>query len=147
MQADCVNLLIKYYKEARRAIYLSNEDDEARTKRDNKNRASQLAETRLPSIRNMVVKSKSRGGTRCCMCFDPFSIHDVSIYVFFCCHAYHETCLMDSIDSISSKKKPAPPARDDLSYYNYDNGDDEDDENDDGEDARVRCILCTTAAG
>ncbi|KAL0460606.1 UNVERIFIED_CONTAM: Vacuolar protein sorting-associated protein 41 [Sesamum latifolium] len=33
LKADCVNLLIKYYKEARRAICLSNEEDESRTKR------------------------------------------------------------------------------------------------------------------
>ncbi|KAK6144309.1 hypothetical protein DH2020_021129 [Rehmannia glutinosa] len=115
LKADCVNLLIKYYKEARRAIYLSNEEDESRTKRDNKNKQSQLTE-RSMSIRNMEVKPKIRSGTRCCMCFDPFSIQDVSIYIFFCCHAYHETCLMDSIDSISSKKKPAASSnQDDLS--------------------------------
>ncbi|KAK4441239.1 Vacuolar protein sorting-associated protein 41 [Sesamum alatum] len=148
LKADCVNLLIKYYKEARRAICLSNEEDEFRTKRDNKNRSSQLAE-RSMSIRTMEVKSKVRGGTRCCMCFDPFSIHDVSIYVFFCCHAYHETCLMDSIDSIISKKKPAAPThtQDDLTYYQYDNSDEEDEDGDGNDDARVRCILCTTAAG
>ncbi|KAL0390596.1 UNVERIFIED_CONTAM: Vacuolar protein sorting-associated protein 41 [Sesamum calycinum] len=148
LKADCVNLLIKYYKEARRAICLSNEEEEFRTKRDNKNRSSQFAE-RSMSIRTMEVKSKVRGGTRCCMCFDPFAIHDVSIYVFFCCHAYHETCLMDSIDSIISKKKPAAPTRtqDDLSYYQYDDGDDEDEDEDGNDDARVRCILCTTAAG
>ncbi|KAL0460605.1 UNVERIFIED_CONTAM: Vacuolar protein sorting-associated protein 41 [Sesamum latifolium] len=87
----------------------------------------------------MEVKSKVRGGTRCCMCFDPFAIHDVSIYVFFCCHAYHETCLMDSIDSIISKKKPAAPThtQDDLSYYQYDNGDDEDEDEDGNDDARA----------
>ncbi|KAK6138139.1 hypothetical protein DH2020_028119 [Rehmannia glutinosa] len=59
LKADCVNLLIKYYKEARRAIYLSNEEDESRTKRDNKNRQSQLTE-RSMSIRNMEVKPKIR---------------------------------------------------------------------------------------
>ncbi|EYU36117.1 hypothetical protein ABFS82_14G237400 [Erythranthe guttata] len=148
LKADCVNLLIKYHKEAKRAIYLSNEEDGSRTKRD-ENGVSQLSE-RSTSIKNMEVKSKSRGGTRCCMCFDPFSIHDVSIYVFFCCHAYHETCLRDSIDSISSKKKKPTVAhpKEDLSYYNYDNGDNDDDDDDihDEDDARVRCILCTTAA-
>ncbi|KAG8371237.1 hypothetical protein BUALT_Bualt13G0066800 [Buddleja alternifolia] len=147
LKADCVNLLIKYYKEARHAIYLSNEEDESRSKRDNKNRASQFSERSL-SIKTMEVKSKIRGGTRCCMCFDPFSIQDDSIYVFFCCHAYHEMCLVDSINSISSKKKPAAKASnlDELSYYEYDNGDDEDEDEGDGDDERVRCILCTTAA-
>ncbi|XP_051120523.1 vacuolar protein sorting-associated protein 41 homolog [Andrographis paniculata] len=150
LKADCVNLLIKYYKEARRAMYLSNEEDESRSKRD-KSRAS-LSSERSLSVRNMEVKSKISAGTRCCMCFDPFNIHDVSIFVFFCCHAYHETCLMDSIISASSKKqKPAAPARDELSYYEYDNGDDDDDDeghnDEDDDDARIRCILCTTAAG
>ncbi|KAL3620142.1 Vacuolar protein sorting-associated protein 41 [Castilleja foliolosa] len=148
LKADCVNLLIKYYKEARRAIYLSNEDDESRTKPD-KSRQYQSTERSL-SIKNIEVKSKIRCGMRCCMCFDPFSIQDVSIYVFFCCHAYHETCLLDSIDSISSKRKPAAvPTKEDFSYYKYDDGDNDDDDvaagNDDG-DARLRCTLCTTAA-
>lgn len=148
LQADCVNLLIKCYKEARRAIYLSNEEDEPHNQSDNKSRQSQLVE-KSPSIRATQVKSKSKCGTRCCMCFDPFSIQDVSIYVFFCCHAYHETCLMDSIVSISSqKKKPAaPPPQGDLSYYSYDNGDDNDGDDDGDDDTRIRCILCTTAAG
>ncbi|XP_075513089.1 LOW QUALITY PROTEIN: vacuolar protein sorting-associated protein 41 homolog [Primulina tabacum] len=146
LKADCVNLLIKYYKEARRAIYLSNEEDESHTITDKK-QSFQLAE-RSPSIKSMEVKPKVRGGTRCCMCFDPFSIHNVSIYVFYCCHAYHETCLMDSINSLSgSKKKPAPaPTQDELSFYKYENDDDADDEEDE-DDALMRCILCTTAAG
>ncbi|GER55616.1 vacuolar protein sorting-associated protein, partial [Striga asiatica] len=132
LKADCVNLLIKYYKEARRAIYLSNEEDKSR---DNKKGQSQSTERSL-SIKGTDVKSRIKGGTRCCICFDPFSIQDVSIYVFFCCHAYHETCLMDSIDSISSKKKPevVGPTNGDLSYYEYDDGDDDDDDDDDVED-------------
>lgn len=95
----------------------------------------------------MKVKPKIRGGARCCMCFDPFSIHNVNIYVFFCCHAYHETCLIDSINSLSvSKKKPAPtPTQDELSFYKYENDDDAGEEEHD--DAQMRCILCTTAAG
>ncbi|CAA0813525.1 Vacuolar protein sorting-associated protein 41 homolog [Striga hermonthica] len=142
--ADCVNLLIKYYKEARRAIYLSNEEDESR---DDKKGQSQSTDRSL-SIKGTEVKSRIRGGTRCCICFDPFSIQDVSIYVFFCCHAYHETCLMDSIDTISSKKKPVVgPTNGDLSYYEYDDGDDNDDDYEgDGDDGRIRCTLCTTAA-
>ncbi|KAH6814682.1 vacuolar protein sorting 41 [Perilla frutescens var. frutescens] len=147
LKADCVNLLVKCYKEARRAIYVSNEEDEPHNQRDNKSRVSQPAE-RSPSVRTTTVKSKSRCGTRCCMCFDPFSIQDVSIYIFFCCHAYHETCLMDSIVSISSQKKPAaPPREDELTFYTYDNGDDDDGDEDGDDDARIRCILCTTAAG
>ncbi|KAL1558191.1 Vacuolar protein sorting-associated protein 41 [Salvia divinorum] len=147
LKADCVNLLIKCYKEARRAIYLGNEEDESHNKSSNKNSASQPAK-RSASVRTTEVKSKSRCGARCCICFDPFSIQDVAIYAFFCCHAYHETCLSDSIISISRQTKPAtPPPRDNLQYYS-DNGDDNDDDDDDSvDDARIRCILCTTAAG
>ncbi|KAL2507020.1 Vacuolar protein sorting-associated protein 41-like protein [Forsythia ovata] len=148
LKADCVNLLIKYYKEARRAIYLSNEEDEARSKRD-KNLASQFAERSL-GTRSIEVKSKTRGGTRCCVCFDPFSIQNVSIIAFFCCHAYHTTCLMDSTNSISQQqKKPPIKSPDELSYYEYNNGDADDDENEatSSGSPQMRCILCTTAAG
>lgn len=144
MQADCVNLLIKCYKEARRAIHLSNEEDETHTKRDNKNSNSQSTDRSL-SIKTTEVKSKIRCGARCCICFDPFSIQNVSVYAFFCCHAYHETCLTDSIASISSQEKPSTPSSpDELQFYTLDNGNDKDDV-DDGD--RIRCILCTTAAG
>ncbi|EPS74380.1 hypothetical protein M569_00372, partial [Genlisea aurea] len=145
LKADCVNLLIKCYKEARRAIYLSSEGDEPRSKREKDKSSSSSSERRN-------VKSKSRGGTRCCMCFDPFAIHDASIYVFFCCHAYHETCLLDSIVSVKKEKKESrqhPPGDDDdsaLAYYRDEEDDDDDGDDDDDDDARVRCILCTTAA-
>ncbi|KAG6415143.1 hypothetical protein SASPL_122545 [Salvia splendens] len=146
LKADCVNLLIKCYKEARRAIYLGNKEDESHSKSNNKNSASQPAK-RSVSVRTTEVKSKSRCGARCCICFDPFSIQDVAIYAFFCCHAYHETCLSDSIVSISRQTKPAtPPHWNNLQYYS-DNGDDNDDDDGSVDDARMRCILCTTAAG
>ncbi|KAK2984130.1 hypothetical protein RJ640_006283 [Escallonia rubra] len=148
LKADCVNLLIKYYKEARRAICLNNEDAEARVKRDD-NRASQFSERGL-SMKTMEVKSKTRAGGRCCVCFDPFSIQNVSVIVFFCCHAYHLTCLEDSTHSVNGEG-PAP-SRDSVSYYGYENGDAEDDDEDENEGTssgvpRMRCILCTTAAG
>ncbi|XAR60055.1 hypothetical protein NMG60_11033287 [Bertholletia excelsa] len=147
LKADCVNLLIKYYKEARRAICLSNEEDEARAKRGD-NRSSRSAE-RAPSMRNIEVKSKTRGGGRCCICFDPFSIQNVSIIVFFCCHAYHSTCLSDSMSSVSGKKRPEATPHETSLYYTYDNGEvDEDEEDEDTASGapRIRCILCTTAA-
>ncbi|GMH11106.1 hypothetical protein Nepgr_012947 [Nepenthes gracilis] len=102
LKADCINLLIKYYKEARHAIYLSNEEDEARSKRDDKRAVESLG--RGPSLRNLELKSKTRGGGRCCMCFDPFSIQNVSVVVFFCCHAYHMTCYIDSSNSLSNNE-------------------------------------------
>ncbi|GAA0152915.1 membrane traffic protein [Lithospermum erythrorhizon] len=148
LKADCVNLLIKYYKEAKRAIYLSNEEDEPRAKRDHSS-VLRLVVDRALSMKTMDVKSKTRGGGRCCICFDPFTIQDVSIIVFFCCHGYHTTCLMESTSIVGEKKKDKPIAQDEVSYYEYDDGDeDEDDEEDDPSGVpQMRCILCTTAAG
>lgn len=146
-QADCVNLLIKYYKEAKRGIHLSDEVDEARSKRGEQ-RASNLVDRSL-SIKSMEVKSKTRGGGRCCICFDPFSMQSVSIIAFFCCHAYHLTCLMESTNSVSSKKGAAAPSQGASSYYEYDNGEVDEDEDEDTSSGapQMRCILCTTAAG
>ncbi|CBI17115.3 unnamed protein product, partial [Vitis vinifera] len=145
LKADCVNLLVKYYKEARHAIYLSNEEDEARAKRGD-SRASQATERPL-SMKTMEVKSKTRGGGRCCMCFDPFSIQNVSVIAFFCCHAYHMNCLMDSTYSVSGKQGKGATSQETASDYDeYDNSVDGEDDASSGA-PRMRCILCTTAAG
>ncbi|MBA0582978.1 hypothetical protein Gorai_013860, partial [Gossypium raimondii] len=141
LKADCVDLLVKYYKEARRAVYLSNEEDDTRSKRDASGASLPIEKT--SSVRNTVVKSKTRGGGRCCLCFDPLSIQNVLVTVFFCCHAYHTTCLTDSTYSNSNKKGTGPTSQE---PYGYDNDDDEDEEDDQAGDARMRCILCTTAA-
>lgn len=141
-----MNLLVKYYKEARHAVYLSNEEGGPRTNRDD-SRAAQAAE-RLPSTKTMEVKSKTRGGGRCCMCFDPFSIQNVSVIVFFCCHAYHLNCLTDSTYAVGGGKQGNEvTSQEPVSEYDeYDN--DVDDEDDASSGApRMRCILCTTAAG
>lgn len=139
-----VNLLVKYYKEAIHGIYLSNEEDEARTKR-NDSRASQVIE-KSPGVRSMEVKSKPRGGARCCMCFDPFSIQSLNVIVFFCCHAYHLTCLMDSTCT-SGIKGSGATSRERVADYEYDDSVVEEDDDDTySGDSRMRCILCTTAA-
>lgn len=142
-----MNLLIKYYKEARHGVYLSTEEEEARAKR-NEARASQGAEK--SSVRTTEVKSKtSRGGSRCCICFDPFSIQNVSVTVFFCCHGYHTTCLMDSTSNVSGKKGSGATFRGPGQQYEYENGDVDDSDDDDASQSgasRMRCILCTTAA-
>ncbi|KAK8683394.1 hypothetical protein V6N13_039455 [Hibiscus sabdariffa] len=140
LKADCVNLLVKYYNEAKRAVCLSSEEDAPRSKRD-ANRASQ---TVTPIVRNMDVKSKTRGGGRCCICFDPFSIQNVSVVVFFCCHAYHTTCLMDSAETKTSSKKETGAASEGL--YEYKEEEDADDNGSEASDPQMRCILCTTAA-
>lgn len=149
LKADCVNLLVKYHKEAKRAIYLSNEENEIRAKRD-ESRTTQMGE-RTVSLRYAEVKSKTRGSGRCCMCFDPFPIQKEAVIVFFCCHAYHTTCLEDSINSVSSKKETSKPSpKEEDSYYKYENGgaDGSEEEEDVSSAApQMRCILCTTAAG
>ena len=108
-QADCVNLLVKYYKEAIHGICLGNEEDEGRAKR-NDNSASQAIE-KSSSVRATEVKSKTRGGARCCMCFDPFSIQNVSVITFVRCHFYYMTCLMDSTYNVSGKKGSGATSR------------------------------------
>lgn len=111
-------------------------------------RASQVFD-KSPSLRTVEVKSKTRGGGRCCICFDPFSIQTVSVIVFFCCHGYHTTCLMDSSYTSSNKKEVQATTLEAETYDDYNGYDD--DASDDDEEAksggpRMRCILCTTAA-
>ncbi|XP_076944530.1 vacuolar protein sorting-associated protein 41 homolog [Bidens hawaiensis] len=143
LKADIVNLLVKYYKEARRAIYLSNEETESRSNMNDGNNPME----RAPVLKSMDAKSKTRAGGRCCICFDPLSIQGASVMVFFCCHAYHLHCLMDSTNSITTKKGSGVASGN--SYTNGDYMEDEEDENDQDTPSggsRMRCVLCTTAA-
>lgn len=108
--------------------------------------SSQVTE-KSSSVRTTEVKSKTKGGARCCMCFDPFSIQNVSVIVFFCCHAYHTNCLMDSTYNVGGKKEYGATSQEPVVDYEYDNGDvDDDDEGSQSGARRMRCILCTTAA-
>lgn len=140
LKADIVNLLVKYYKEARQGVYLSNEEDESRAKRDDNRMAEAL--TRAPSLRHIELKSKTRAGGRCCMCFDPLTIQNVSVVVFFCCHAYHMTCYVDSSNTFNDEKK----ARESFSEYGEYDDEEDDDESQSG-GSRMRCTLCTNAGG
>ncbi|XP_074350636.1 vacuolar protein sorting-associated protein 41 homolog isoform X2 [Apium graveolens] len=148
LKADIINLLIKYYEDARRAIYMSNEEDEVRSKRDD-NTTSQLME-RSMNMKTMGIKTKTRAGGRCCVCFDPFSIQNVSkIIAFYCCHAYHMTCLMDSANTADDKKTPEAISHDGAWYYEYDDSvlENVDDNNVASSGSpQMRCILCTTAS-
>ncbi|KAI4322345.1 hypothetical protein L6164_022050 [Bauhinia variegata] len=94
----------------------------------------------------MEVKSKTKGGGRCCICFDPFSIQNVSVIVFFCCHAYHTTCLMDSSYTSSSEKGAETTSKGAETYDAYNGYVDDDEEETNSGGHRMRCILCTTAA-
>lgn len=131
---------------------MSNEEDGARPKRDNRigSRPNDNSQC-VPG----EVKSKTKGGGRCCICFDPFSIQKVAIIVFFCCHAYHMNCLLDSTNnSVSGGNVEARATSHYDGYANGDvNGDDGYDSGDvNGDDdgtqrgtPQMRCILCTTA--
>ncbi|QHN98588.1 uncharacterized protein DS421_13g390830 [Arachis hypogaea] len=144
LKADCVNLLIKYYKEARHGISLGSEEDEPRIKNSDTHDSSKSL-----GLRNMEMKSKTRGGGRCCICFDPFSIQNVSVIAFFCCHAYHTTCLTDSsYTSNNSKKEIKSNSRETYDDYNDYMDEEEEEEDEEAElgAPRMRCILCTTAA-
>ncbi|XP_074574083.1 vacuolar protein sorting-associated protein 41 homolog [Curcuma longa] len=134
LKTDCVNLLIKYYKEARRAVYLGIEEEAAHRKRED-DAASPKADRAANDVKHMVVKSKTRGGGRCCLCFDPFYIQNISVVVFFCCHGYHISCLTGASGSM-------------ISANNRSDSDDNDSENEDAKlsgSPHLRCVLCTTA--
>ncbi|KAF7012224.1 hypothetical protein CFC21_026438 [Triticum aestivum] len=133
LKADCVNLLVKYYHEARRGVCMASMDEEAQGARVNE--GSSRTGDRSSTLRNLEMKSRTRCGARCCLCFDPLSIQDMSFIVFYCCHAYHQSCLEGGLDSMKSNSN----ARD------SDEGSEDDDGSPSGE-SRMRCVLCTTAA-
>lgn len=132
VQADCVNLLVKYYHEARRGVYMASMDEEVHGNRvdDGSSRANE----RLSSLRALDIKSRTRCGARCCLCFDPLPIQDISVILFYCCHAYHLSCLEGGLDLMRSN-----------SNQDTDNGSDDEDGSPSGE-SRMRCVLCTTAS-
>lgn len=157
VQTDIVNLLVKCFNEARRGVCISNEEDNSRAKREDNNRSfsQRIVVDKSLSIKMTEVKSKTRGDTRCCICFDPVSIRWDTVVVFFCCHAYHMTCLMDAAFSNSNNKTTKGSSGYEYSYDNSvdeeeeEEEDEEEDEDGDGDRpgrSRLRCILCTTAA-
>jgi hypothetical protein len=133
LKTDCVNLLVKYYQEARRGVCMATMDEEAQGTTRADEGSSRIGERSSTSLRSLEIKSRTRCGARCCLCFDPLSIQDISIIVFYCCHAYHQSCLEGGLDSMKSTARDS----------------DEDSEDDDGSpsaESKMRCVLCTTAA-
>ncbi|KAF5195560.1 Vacuolar protein sorting-associated protein 41-like protein, partial [Thalictrum thalictroides] len=61
LKADCVNLLVKYYKEARHAICIDSGEDEARPKRATRRSTAQAFDKSI-SMRAMGLKSRTRAG-------------------------------------------------------------------------------------
>lgn len=59
---------------------------------------------------------------------------DINVIVFYCCHAYHLSCLEGGLDLMRSN-----------SNQDSDNESDDEDGSPSG-GSRMRCVLCTTAA-
>eukprot|EP01018_Ginkgo_biloba_P020522 Gb_33564 [translate_table: standard] len=145
LKADCVNLLVKYYYEARHAVYIGSREDELNINQRGR------GEKGLRSGKSARVTSNTRASGRCCICLDPVSIQNVSIVAFFCTHTYHVTCLTDTSTSVkgkdSSKGSDSKVTGGFGSVEDSSLQDGSDDEyNTDSSGPRMRCILCTTAA-
>ncbi|XP_078150980.1 vacuolar protein sorting 41 [Carex rostrata] len=142
LKADCVNLLVKYFNEAKHGIHLGSEEEDTQASRDDITATSagvpfdRQPSTSRTNLTNM--KSKSRGGRRCCICFEPFPTQEVSVVTFFCCHAYHESCLQDGLDNIKGSSNSDSGSESDEDESRAQLG---------GMRMRMRCVLCTTATG
>jgi vacuolar protein sorting-associated protein 41 len=85
-------------------------------------------------VQALDIKSRTRCGARCCLCFDPLPIQDISATVLYCCHAYRLSCLEGGLDLMKSN-----------SNQDSNNGSD-DDVGSPSAESLVRCVLCTTAS-
>ncbi|MCO5553723.1 hypothetical protein L7F22_007249 [Adiantum nelumboides] len=142
LKADCVNLSVRYLGEARHAIFVGSRDE------GTNERAQSVGLSRLPS-QGGTPTTMTGGSGKCCICFDPVALQNVSVVAFFCTHVYHVTCLAESSDNtqpdvFNEKDNYLPngiPAQSLRAYQ--ENGDSHTHESD---RSNLRCILCTTAA-
>eukprot|EP00249_Psilotum_nudum_P017659 c26429_g1_i1 orf=295-3261(+) len=155
LKADCVDLLVRYYDEARHATYIGSRDDgftqDINGQTGSQHRASLFAASSVTNHCGKVGRMPTTvgGSGRCCICLDPVALQNVSVIAFFCSHAYHVTCLTDSSEHpkvIDAKRREfvttngIPPKgvrgmlEDGLA------------EDEDSLELHMRCILCTTAA-
>ncbi|MCO5579749.1 hypothetical protein L7F22_033609 [Adiantum nelumboides] len=142
LKADCVNLSVRYLGEARHAIFVGSRDE------GTNERAQSVGLSRLPS-QGGTPTAMTGGSGKCCICFDPVALQNVSVVAFFCTHVYHVTCLAESSDStqpdvFNEKGNYLPngiPAQSLRAYQ--ENGDSHIHESD---RSNLCCILCTTAA-
>jgi hypothetical protein len=154
LKADCVDLLVRYYDEARHAIRVGGSEF------DLGEHAQASANGGEPLIANGASTSQGRkggskggripnnigGSGRCCICFDPVALQKVAVVAFFCTHAYHETCLNDTNGIASSEQEtPSGPLKSGSRTNNTVSGAGEINE-DSSNPAPLCCILCTTAA-
>ncbi|KAL3690864.1 hypothetical protein R1sor_004515 [Riccia sorocarpa] len=162
LKADCVDLLVRYYDEARHAIRVGGGENGLKPQSDGQNGAISPA-----PVMNFVnagnqrgtktgrISSTVSGSGLCCICLDPVALQNVAVVAFFCSHAYHVTCLNDtsgirSQGSDLNKKE----VQKDLAFRIgqglstaslYDHPDDDEEEGESGSPP-MRCILCTTAS-
>ncbi|KAH7276323.1 hypothetical protein KP509_39G002800 [Ceratopteris richardii] len=143
LKTDCVNLSVRYLLEARHAIFVGSRGGKGSKRVESK---GQDKLTSLGDRTNLV----SGGSGKCCICFDPVALQNVSVVAFFCAHVYHVTCLAESSDSIhldSSRGQQNNLLPNGIGAHSFEmyqeNGDTQTLEND---RLSMRCILCTTAA-
>ncbi|KAJ7513739.1 hypothetical protein O6H91_23G012400 [Diphasiastrum complanatum] len=166
LKTDCVDLLVRYYAEARHAIHVGGKDDMTEGPYNNWSGADQdssLVESKTDlkgGSKSGRILSKMGGSGRCCICLDSVALQNVAVIAFFCTHAYHITCLNNTFGQQGS----LPPAKQHKNLYAskselsgkensgklYDRSFFEDSK-DEGEDfeaktSTVSCILCTAAA-
>jgi len=146
-----VNLLVKYFYEARHAIYIGSREDELNASQYGRENAVIRRDDRRLSIeKNTTKTSNSMATGRCCICLDPLSIQRVSVIAFFCTHTYHITCLTDTTTSVTKDSSQKSGSKfiggfGDTEESSFQDGSD-DDSSTDSNGPRMRCILCTTAA-
>eukprot|EP00250_Pteridium_aquilinum_P016332 c23054_g2_i1 orf=454-3357(-) len=147
LKADCVNLSVRYLVEARHAIFVGSRDDGLVQSTNQRTQLTGLS--KLPS-QGGRTPSTTGGSGKCCICFDPVALQNVSVVAFFCTHVYHVTCLAESSENTqveiarARKGSSLPNGIRTHSLRSYhENGDVQTHEN---ERSGMRCILCTTAA-
>jgi hypothetical protein len=150
-----VDLLVRYYDEARHAIRVGGAEkgDEAG---DGVADASKLgpvlrrAGSPIKGVKTGRISSSVSGSGLCCICLDPVALQNVAVVAFFCSHAYHVTCLNDTSGISKASENKKKPEKDlgfrigqgIASLYDEEDNDEEEESN----SPSMRCILCTTAA-
>ncbi|KAL2623253.1 hypothetical protein R1flu_003458 [Riccia fluitans] len=161
LKADCVDLLVRYYDEARHAIRVGGSDNGLKGQSNGQNGAIPTAPTmnlvnsgNLRGTKTGRISSTISGSGLCCICLDPVALQNVAVVAFFCSHAYHVTCLNDTSGIRSQGPDAKKEVSKDLAFRIgqglstaslYDHGDEEEEEGESGSPP-MRCILCTTAS-
>lgn len=157
-QADCVDLLVRYYDEARHAIRLGGAEKVEETGDGVADAVKsgpvlgRAASAVKRGIKPGRISSSVSGSGLCCICLDPVALQNVAVVAFFCSHAYHVTCLNDT-SGIRPKGSDGKKESDkDLGYLIglgtaslYEQATDDEDE-EESDSHPMRCILCTTAS-